>query len=309
MTHTRKLVLLLLGGVVLPMSGLNAAGSGGSGMSASPSVEAPRYDPTADYQAGTEALNQSRFADAKKAFDRVLGAVPRDANANYMAGLARVGLNDSKGAVRYFAKAIKADDNMIAAHKEYGLALVATGDRAKAQAELDALKARQGQCGEACAQAADLHGAVDAITAALGAAPQAARDLSSGLMFASAQDGDRAYLDAVALINDHRYEAAIQSLEQARRVFGPHPDILTYLGFANRKLKRYDVAESYYRQALQIAPQHRGAIEYYGEMMVERGELARAGAMLARLDTICTFGCYEAEELRHWIASGHGSPS
>ena len=32
--------------------------------------------------------------------------------------------------------------------------------------------------------------------------------------------------------------------------FGAHPDILTYLGFANRKLGRFDVAEDYYRQAL-----------------------------------------------------------
>ena len=30
---------------------------------------------------------------------------------------------------------------------------------------------------------------------------------------------------------------------------GPHPDVLTYLGFANRKLKHYDAAEAYYREA------------------------------------------------------------
>ena len=50
--------------------------------------------------------------------------------------------------------------------------------------------------------------------------------------------------------------------------------MLTYLGFANRKLGHYDLAESYYRQALAAAPNHKGATEYYGEMMIERGDMA-----------------------------------
>ena len=131
----------------------------------------------------------------------------------------------------------------------------------------------------------------------------------SSLLFASDRSGDQAYLAAVALINDHRYEEAIASLHRAERAFGPHPDILTYLGFANRKLKRYAEAEAYYRQALAIAPHHRGALEYYGELMVERGDTAGARQNLALLDQVCTFGCYEAEELRRWIASGHGLSS
>ena len=40
---------------------------------------------------------------------------------------------------------------------------------------------------------------------------------------------------------------------------------------------------------------------------VERGDLAGARAKLAQLDRICSFGCYEAEELRRWIESGRGS--
>jgi len=77
--------------------------------------------------------------------------------------------------------------------------------------------------------------------------------------------------------------------------------VLTYLGFSNRKLGRYDVAENYYRQALAAAPNHKGATEYYGELLVERGDLAGAERMLARLDSLCTFGCAEAEELRRWV--------
>ncbi|MEM9575138.1 MAG: tetratricopeptide repeat protein, partial [Pseudomonadota bacterium] len=89
--------------------------------------------------------------------------------------------------------------------------------------------------------------------------------------------------------------------------FGPHPDVLTYIGFANRKMKRFDVAENYYQRALTVAPNHLGAIEYYGELKVERGDLQGAKAHLARLEKLCQFGCYEAEELRRWIAQAQSS--
>ena len=125
------------------------------------------------------------------------------------------------------------------------------------------------------------------------------------MLFAGPQAGDRAYVQAVSLINEHRYEEALTSLETARQSFGPHPDILTYQGFTWRKLGSFDRAESYYQQALAIAPDHRGATEYYGELKVERGDLAGAKALLARLDQICTYGCAEAEELRHWVELGH----
>jgi tetratricopeptide (TPR) repeat protein len=304
--------LLISCGVIVSLGGsmpLNASGGGGGGMSESPSSSAPSYDPAAEYRAGVEALQQGNFKDARRAFDRVLAVSPADANANYMAGLARSGLKDNKGAVRFYSKAIKNDDNLIAAHKQYGLSLAATGQRDKAQAELDALKARATTCAGSCPQAADLDDAVKAISAALSGAPQASTYNQPGLMFASDAAGDHAYLEAVSLINEHRYEDAIASLHRAEHAFGPHPDILTYLGFANRKLKRYDAAEAYYLQALAIAPHHRGATEYYGELMVERGDIAGARQELAKLDTICTFGCYEAEELRRWIESGHGSAS
>ncbi len=302
-------ILLSLLPLAATGSQLIAAGGGGmGGMPSMPSESAPAYDAAAEYRDGVAALGESRFADAKKNFDHVLAMDAKNANANYLAGMARVGLKDNKGAVRFFEKAIKYDNDLIPAHKAYGVALAALGQKDKAQAELDALKARASQCGDSCPQAADLKDAIAAITTQLGA-PQARIDTAPSLIFASGERGDHAYLDAVALINEHRYEDAIASLHRAEQAFGPHPDVLTYLGFANRKLKRYDIAESYYLAALRLAPNHRGATEYYGELMVERGDLAGARAKLAVLDRTCSFGCYEAEELRRWIESGHGSNS
>jgi hypothetical protein len=42
--------------------------------------------------------------------------------------------------------------------------------------------------------------------------------------------------------------------------------------------------------------------------MIERGDMAGAKRMLAKLDTLCTFGCAEAEDLRRWIQA-KGTPA
>ena len=292
--------------LVFASSGLFAAAHGmAGGGSPAPSASAPQYDPAEEYRNGIAALDAKRYKDAKKSFDRVLEVAPRDANANYLAGLAAAGLGDDKGSRKYYERAVKADKEMVAAHRELGMTYAKSGEREKAQTELDQLKAMQQECNAACAKSAELDAAVAAITAALAGSPQASLQTSPSLLFTSAALGDRAYLEAVSLINDKRYEQAIASLESARAAFGPHPDILTYLGFANRKLGRYDVAEAYYRAALAAAPRHLGATEYYGELMVERGDKAGAELMLASLESSCSFGCAEADELRRWIDAGH----
>jgi len=163
-------------------------------------------------------------------------------------------------------------------------------------------------CNGSCKEAEQLSKAISTVQAALGQPGHAALTTQPPFLFASAKAGDTAYLEAVGLINEHRYQEAIEALQRARATFGAHPDVLTYLGFANRKLGHFDIAENYYRQALAAAPNHKGATEYYGEMMIERGDMAGAKRMLAKLDALCTFGCAEAEELRKWV-DAKGSPA
>lgn len=297
-------LILVTAAILLPASAAVPATPGGGSM---PSASAPQFDAAAEYRKGIEALKANRFAEAKKSLMKVLGVAPKDANANYLAGLAYSGLNDLKGARKYFERAVKADRDMVLARQELGVTYAKLGDKPKAEAELASLKAMSDRCGAGCPQAGQLKNAMAALTAALGEGPQARIETRPGLLFASAEVGDRAYLDAVSLINEGRYQAAIASLNAARATFGAHPDVLTYLGFANRKLGRFDVAEDYYRQALAAAPGHKGATEYYGELMVERGDLAGAREMLARLDGLCRFGCAEADELRRWIEDKHAS--
>ena len=300
---------IMAAGVLAPLfllagPAIGSAGGGGGG-GEMPSASAPGYDPAAEYRKGVEALQASKFKEALAAFKNVLAVAPKDANTNYLAGLSAYGLNDWKKAGGFLEKAVKADPNLIGAHRALGISRAKLGDIPGATAELDFLKGKATACADTCAAAAEIKGGIADIEAAIAAGPAAKVSLELPRAFLrSAQDGDRAYLAAVSLINEHRYDAAIASLQDARMVFGAHPDILTYLGFANRKMGRFDVAENYYRQALAISPAHRGALEYYGELKVERGDLVGARANLARLDRICTFGCQQAEELRRWIVLG-----
>jgi tetratricopeptide (TPR) repeat protein len=309
--------LMAIAGMVLAVPVLASSGGGGGGMSQSPSASGPQYDPAVEYRAGVAALEAKDFKKAKASFDRVLSVAAGDANVQYLAGLARTGLGDLKGARKYYAKAAKIDSGMVLAWRDLGVTDANLGDAAKAQEALAAIRSQRTTCGETCPKAADLKDAEAAVTAAVAntgtpaapASPSAMAVPAGGLLLASSDFGDSRYLDAVALINERRYEAAIVALQAAQRVFGPHPDILTYLGFANRKLGRLDIAEGYYRAALAAAPAHRGATEYFGELMVERHDMAGARRMLAVLDDQCRFGCTEAEELRAWIAVGRSPHS
>ena len=288
--------------LLVSVAAMSIAAEGGGGGSApkAPSLSAPDYDPAAEYQRGMEALKAERYADAKKAFLKVYPDASRDANMNLVLGITLMRLDDFKGARKYLEKAVKYDSKLVIAHEQLGITYAKLGERAKAEAEVATLRQLQAACGTSCPDADLLSRAISSLTEALGQ-PQAAIAAPGELLFASTESGDSFYLDAVSLIHERRYVEALESLAKAKAVFGAHPDILTYIGFANRKLGRFAIAEDYYRQALAVAPTHKGATEYFGELMVERGDLTGARAMLARLERICTFGCAEADELRQWI--------
>jgi len=283
-------------------------GMGGGGMTMpTPSQAAPTYDPAVEYQKGQAALQDGKFQDAEHHFGNSLAADPNNAGTLFMLGMARSGRGDEKGAVKAYEKSLKIDDGQIGARREYGVALAKLGQNDKAQAQLDLLKTRADACGDSCPQSADLKAALAAVQAALAPGGGAAAPGKTSLLLIDPQHGDSAYVAAVRLINDHRYQDALAELSRAETAFGPHPDVLTYTGYAWRKLGRYDKAEFYYHEALAIDPDHVGATEYYGELMVERGDLPGARKMLAKLERICSFGCVESEDLRRWIE--HGPPA
>jgi len=287
-----------------------------------PSQSMPNFDPAAEYRKGIDALKAEKYEDAQASFSRVLQSNPRDANTHLMMGLALGGQGKLADARPHFEKAVRYNDDLIIAHTELGVTYSKLGQTDKAKAVLEDLRKRAAKCADSCKEAKELQSGVAALESELAPAASPASPASQAspaspaspptsqvpaareLLDASIASGDQAYLHAVALINENRYEEAIAALHDSERVFGPHPDILTYLGYANRKLGRLDVAEDYYRQALAAAPHHLGATEYYGELMVVRGDLGGARKMLAKLENECRFGCAQADELRRWVVAG-----
>lgn len=285
-------------------------GGGGGGASEMPSASVPRYDPAVEYAKAIAALKAKDYKAATRASEHVTEAAPKNTDGWRLLGASRAGNSDWKGSRRAYERAVKLAPDDATAHAGLGLALANMRD-AKAQGELDWLKSKTQACGDACPDAGQLKSLTAAVESAMTAAPEAPKPSamldSRSMLFAGPMAGDAAYVQAVSLINETRYDEALRSLASAETVFGPHPDILTYEGYAWRKKGDYARAESYYRQALAIAPDHVGATEYYGELKVARGDIAGAKLMLAKLDRLCTFGCADAEELRRWIAAG-GDP-
>jgi tetratricopeptide (TPR) repeat protein len=304
---------LLAGALImasLPAAALASGGGmggssmgGGGGMSNMPSETTPAYDPSVEYQHGLADLQAGKFRDAERDFDHVLASLPNDSDTLFYSGMAKAGHGDLKGAQRMYEKSLKVDPQQIPARRELAVTLAKLGQADQAKAQLDILQTRATACGDTCPQAADLKAAVATVQAAL-APKTAANTRPPSLLLVDPAGGDRSYVQAVRLINQGRYEDALAALRVASQVFGPHPDVLTYTGYTYRKLHQYDKAEAYYRQALAIAPNHVGATEYYGELMVVRGDMAGARRMLAKLETVCTFGCVETEDLRRWIDKG-----
>src|SRR5262245_30237890 len=75
------------------------------------------------------------------------------------------------------------------------------------------------------------------------------------------------------------------------------------MGYSLRKAKTPDLegAERFYNEALRLNPNHRGALEYSGELYLIKGDLPTAEQRLSTLDKACTFGCEEFTDLKKAI--------
>lgn len=296
--------ILLVAAAALAFSGVPAiaGGSSGSGSSA-PSSSGPSYDPVEEYQNGIEALRAEDYKKAERAFKRVTKVAKKDANTRYMLGLAHLGQEEYKSAAKSFERAVKYDAKLYRAHGKLGATYLKLEQTEKAEAVLADLQTASAACASACAEAEEIGSAISEIETWMSSAdPVETSSLAPTVQQVSLTTGDVLYSEALRLINLGEYDAALAELRNAGAILGPHPDVLTYMGFANRKKGARDVAFSYYSAALSIAPEHLSANEYLGEYYVEIGDLARAQAQLDKLNALCPFGCEQTEELAQWIA-------
>ena len=131
---------------------------------------------------------------------------------------------------------------------------------------------------------------------------QAASDMSS-----ASSTPEKPWLTKVpALIEKGEVKAALTELNA--EALPADADWHNLMGFAYRKQKPPDLSRSefHYQEALKIKPDHRGALEYYGELMLMKGNLAGAETMLKRLDAACFFGCEEFRDLKKQIEAFKG---
>jgi len=94
------------------------------------------------------------------------------------------------------------------------------------------------------------------------------------------------------------YDSAYKKLLEANKLESRNPDILNYLGFTLRKAGKYEQAEKYYLQGLEIKPDHNGINEYLGELYVQTQRMDLAKERLAVLKDC---NCEEYKELEEII--------
>lgn len=103
------------------------------------------------------------------------------------------------------------------------------------------------------------------------------------------------------------YKTAIAGLNGLIDQGVRHPDVYNLLGYSLRKSGDRKTALTFYQKALEFDPDHKGALEYLGELYVEMGDMGKAQENVARLETLCPQGCEELSDLQQAIAQASAS--
>ncbi len=312
---SRTLIAIIAASALgLALPGMAAANGGGGGGGGGGFGNAPSARPTVDvaavYRDGIAAYQAGDYRAAEKAMRTVTREARSNAQGHYMLGLSRMAQEKWRPAASALKKAVRYDEANYDARAQLGIAYLQQDKTDKAAAQMAELDELLAGCADACGP--QLTQAAETLRAAM--SPEAAGEDSASLytpvpVTFTVEDGDAAYLDAVRLINIGLYDEALAKLDHAQDVFGPHPDVLTYVGFANRKAGNYTQAINFYTAALELQADHIGANEYLGEYYVELGDMDAAYGQLAKLEAICDFGCAETDELRGWIERAEAKSS
>ncbi len=104
--------------------------------------------------------------------------------------------------------------------------------------------------------------------------------------------------NARKLIADKKWAAAIADLKKVNDTGGA--DWNNLMGYSLRKASTPDLAAAarHYEAALRIDANHRGALEYSGELFLMLGDLAGAEQRMAALTKACGGKCEELDDLK-----------
>ncbi len=116
----------------------------------------------------------------------------------------------------------------------------------------------------------------------------------------SAEDFLTGYHAAYALIYDKGdYAGGIAALRALG--YDDNADVATLLGYASRKLGRYDDAKAWYERALAADPNHAVTWSYYGMWQAEQGNVLKAKDDLEKVRLICGTDCKPYKMLKDAI--------
>ena len=103
------------------------------------------------------------------------------------------------------------------------------------------------------------------------------------------------------MINNEMYEEALIELETFVYENPQSADGWNSIGFASRKLGNFEDAERYYSLGLEINSEHKGILEYQGELYIQTNRIEKAKENLAILDKMCSFNCSYRDKLARKI--------
>ncbi len=147
-------------------------------------------------------------------------------------------------------------------------------------------------------------GAIDAYTAGYASILRA--EHAENLAAASSSEEERKAAQRRA---QEAYRASLPHFTSATRLDHAMHEAYTYLGYANRKLGRYEESLAAYKQALQINPDTPYAIECQGETFLALNRVAEAQFNFLRLYALDTYSARKLlKAMRAWLEANKAKP-
>ena len=110
------------------------------------------------------------------------------------------------------------------------------------------------------------------------------------------------YERAIKYLDKQDYAKANKALKAYTKSEPDDADGWNLYAYANRKMNKFEKAEMYYEKALNIDPDHKGALEYQGELYMQTNRPDLAQENLIRLVKLCPDSCYELQKLEQYIS-------
>lgn len=114
-------------------------------------------------------------------------------------------------------------------------------------------------------------------------------------------------VEARRFLQRKQYKAATLVLNRIIEADRRNADAWNLLGYSQRKLGNLKRSARYYSQALKLNPDHKGALEYQGQLFITQNKIDLAKGNQRRLSELCPQGCEQLSSLTQALANAAGS--